>query len=154
MFEGKQYYTRDFKIFWLQAKVLEIRNDFAGKLGGDRVLTIKMVKWDLPSLGWFVLNTDGCIKGLSNRDGAGGLIRDEHCSWVRGFTVNLGSCRVDEVELCAIWHGLKVAWDLNISKLEVRLDSKHVACWLLSDVVLNSHVQNLLLATRELVSHN
>lgn len=67
---------------------------------------------------------------------------------------NLGSFRVDEVELWAVWHGLKVVWDLNIFNLKVRLDSEQVAYWLLSNVVFNSHVQNLLMAIRELVLRN
>lgn len=73
---------------------------------------------------------------------------------MRGFTANLGNYGIDEARLWAVWHGLEVAWDLNISKLEVRLDSEQVACGLLSDMVLNSQVQNLLMATKELVSRN
>lgn len=82
----------------------------------------KLIKCELLSLGWFVLNTDGCVKGSTKVAGASGLIRNDKGVWIRGFTVNLGSYGVDEVELWAVWHDLKVAWDLSIPNLEVQLD--------------------------------
>lgn len=44
-----------------------------------------------------------------------------------------------------------MAWDLHISRLQ-HMDSTRVADWLKNDVNLVSNMQNLLVATRELIN--
>lgn len=50
-------------------------------------------------------------------------MRDDSCAWLMGFSVNLGSCGVDEAELWAAWHGLQMAWELVVLILQVKMDS-------------------------------
>lgn len=58
-----------------------------------------------PLLGvWMKMKIDGCWKAPAASAGAGGLIRDCRGNWIYGFTMNTGSCRGVEAELCMAWN--------------------------------------------------
>lgn len=48
-------------------------------------------------------------------------MRDDHGVWLRGFMSNLG--------IWAVCHGLNIAWELNVPKLLMRIDSEKVVSW-------------------------
>ena len=60
------------------------------------------VRWKLPSLGWFKLNTDGSAMGYPGPAGGDGLICDDHGRWVKGFLRRIGKVSSLEAELWAI----------------------------------------------------
>ncbi|KAF7839851.1 ribonuclease H [Senna tora] len=46
--------------------------------------------WLKPEYGWVKVNTDGAVWRNSNIAGCGGLIRDHHGAWIKGFMRNIG----------------------------------------------------------------
>jgi len=82
------------------------------------------VSWELPPRGWWVLNTDGAVKGALGPAGAGGVLRDDKGEWILGFSEYLGHCSTLTAELKAVVRGLKIAKELGAQKLWVRTDSK------------------------------
>ena len=84
---------------------------------------LKAIQWERPLAGWKKFNTDGsCLSG-SNRAGCGGLVRDEHSSWVGGFTKYIGSTNSFIAELWGLREGLLLCCNLNIDFLLVELDA-------------------------------
>lgn len=149
-FEAKNC-TNEFWNFWIKAKVLEITVAFRNKRIVVSNYAERMIKWEFPPADFFVLNTDGCVKGKEKCARAGGTLRGEDGFWVRGFSANLVRCNVKGAELWALLHDLNMTWDLNVTKLQLRMDSEEVVSWLNNDLVLNSNMQNLMVATRNLI---
>ncbi|XP_030929600.1 uncharacterized protein LOC115955566 [Quercus lobata] len=48
------------------------------------------VSWNKPSFGWHKLNTDGASIGNPGKAGGGGVIRDCHGDWVKGYSRSIG----------------------------------------------------------------
>ncbi|CAL1395909.1 unnamed protein product [Linum trigynum] len=92
------------------------------RLARDRALT--EVGWKAPPTGWVKINVDGAAKGEQSLAGAGGVIRDVSSSWVRGFVSRLGSCSAALAELWAIYHGLKLGWNLGYRAIIIETDSQ------------------------------
>lgn len=109
IFEGKSY-TNEFKIFWLKAKVLEIDKAFRNKKAEVCLYVEKQIKWELPPWGFFVLNTDGCVKGRDKLAGAGVFYEMMMVSGSTGFHGQFGQmwCWRDWVVGSLAWleHGL------------------------------------------------
>ena len=84
------------------------------------------VRCKLPSPGWFKLNTDGSTLGCPGSAGRGGLIRDDHGRWVKGFIKKIGKVSSLEAELWAIRDGLILCNQLLIQELLIELDAKAV----------------------------
>ncbi|KAH9667915.1 Endonuclease [Citrus sinensis] len=85
----------------------------------------KMIRWRAPVWLSVSLNTDGAKKGFS-QTGAGGLLRDFNRNWIMGFIVNLGTCSVLSAELWGLLHGLRMAWENGIRRVQVGVDNKSV----------------------------
>jgi ribonuclease HI len=81
------------------------------------------VKWNLPPLGWFKLNTDGSSLGNPGKAGGGGVIRNHLGDWVGGFSRAIGFTTSVQAELRALKDGLLLAIDLEILNLEIEMDS-------------------------------
>ena len=81
------------------------------------------VRWEIPMRGWMILNTDGAAKGNVGPAGAGEVIRNDKGEWVIGFSEYLGHCSALTAELKALIRGLKVARELGVQKLGIRVDS-------------------------------
>ncbi|PKI49381.1 hypothetical protein CRG98_030309 [Punica granatum] len=75
---------------------------------------------------WCNLNTDGAAEGNPGKAGARGLIRDEHGKWLGGFAQNIGITTSVLAELWAVKTGLELAWDLEVRKLILEVDSEVV----------------------------
>ena len=79
---------------------------------------------DKPLGGWHKLNTDGAsCKNPGKADG-GGVIKDCHGDWVKGFSRSIGHTTSVMAEWWALRDGLNLAIQLGISKLEIELDAK------------------------------
>ena len=59
-----------------------------------------------PPPSWTTLNTVGCVNIITNAASGGGLLRDHIGNWIVGFSVNLGSCSILEVELWELIIGI------------------------------------------------
>ena len=93
---------------------------------------IIQVRWNLPSPGWFKLNTDGSALGCLGHASGGGLIQDAHGRWVKGFLRKIGKVNSLKAELCAIKDGLIFCNQLIIQNLYIELDTKAVISLLTS----------------------
>ena len=45
--------------------------------------------------------------------GADGVLRNNEGRWVHGYSLNMGICSVEEVELWAFVHGMRLAWEIG-----------------------------------------
>ena len=102
----------------------------AGKQGRAVTKEVKRVCWSRPSSRWAKLNTDGSSLGNPGRAGGGGLIKDAHGGWVKGFTRNIGVATSVEAELWALRDGLDLCLSLNILAVEIEIDAKVVVDWI------------------------
>ncbi|CAN1291647.1 Putative ribonuclease H protein At1g65750, partial [Linum perenne] len=55
---------------------------------------------------------------------AGGVLRDELVRGLAAFSANLGHCSITRAELRGIMIVLDVAWDVEIQKVAVQVDSR------------------------------
>ena len=81
------------------------------------------IKWVVPPLGWFKLNTDGSSLGNPGLAGGGGVIRNHVGDWMGGFSQAIGITTSVQAELRALKDGLNLAIDLGILNLEIEMDS-------------------------------
>lgn len=82
------------------------------------------VRWTLPLMGVFKLNSDGSLRnGLA---ACGGLLHNHHGHFIKGYHYNLGVASSILVELWGLIHGLRLAKSMHMSSLVVELDSKAV----------------------------
>lgn len=56
--------------------------------------------------------------------GCGGLIWDNICIWIGGYTKMFGRCNVLNVELWGVLEGLNLVHKKKLDRVEVQLDSK------------------------------
>lgn len=122
-----------------------------GTPGPRRVM---LIGWSAPPQGWCKLNTDGACKGNPGIADCGGVLRDHHGTWIKGFTYNMGVCTAFIAELWAVYRGLRMAWDTGCTRVMLKIDSQAVCQVLLGG---NLHVlaaANLLFNCKELLSRN
>ena len=122
--------------------------------GGLGTYCITWIGWNPSKAGWHSLNTDGCVADLHFSAGGGGLIRVSSGKWAAGFSKNLGSCLVEEVELWALFLGLQLAWDNNILELDAKIDSKVVFEWVTRHMDCNHNYAALLRECHLLLRRN
>lgn len=82
----------------------------------------QLVSWPAPSLNQVALNVDGSSYGNPGRAGFGGLMRDHNGKWLIGFSGHVDFADSLEVELLAILHGLRIAWDIGATDVSCRSD--------------------------------
>lgn len=87
---------------------------------------IKWVRWEKPPHGWVKLNTDGIVTGNPGLVGCGGLLRDEHDTWLARFTRSIGTTTSFVAKLWGLRDGFSLCCDLKITSLIVELDAKAV----------------------------
>ncbi|MCI41372.1 ribonuclease H protein, partial [Trifolium medium] len=80
-------------------------------------LTTTMVRWNAQGGISMILNVDGSSIGNPGVSGYGGLIRNPDGAWVHGFAGNIGISNILHVELLVVYHGLVLAWGLDIKEL-------------------------------------
>ncbi|CAN0898341.1 Putative ribonuclease H protein At1g65750, partial [Linum grandiflorum] len=98
----------------------------AGQLGREvRSLTwqTQLIGWRPGDEGWFTFSTNGSLQPPQREAAAGGIIRDDHGSFVKASTMNLGCCSITRAEMRGIVKGLKIAWSLGIRRIRVQSNS-------------------------------
>ena len=91
-----------------------------GEPGGQGLV---WVGWSPPPHGWMKLNSDGCVHKASMIVGVEGVFRKEGGGWIKGFSLNIGCYTIEEAELWALLHGLRMTWDTGTKRLLVEIDS-------------------------------
>lgn len=84
---------------------------------------VRLVSWKAPSDGEIAVNCDGSKGSNPNSSGFGGCLRNSCGDWIRGFYGFGGSKSVLTMELLAIFHGLKVAWNEGFRRVLCLSDS-------------------------------
>ena len=102
--------------------------------GSGREIVEKLIAWTRLSEGWVTINTDRASHGNPGRAAAGGVVRDEHGSWLVGFALNIGICSAPMAELWGVYYGLVVAWEKGVRRLRLEVDSALVVGLLQSGV--------------------
>ncbi|KAF7821162.1 putative ribonuclease h protein [Senna tora] len=77
-----------------------------------------LIRWKASSNGWWKLNNGSC-QGDPKLIVGGGVIRDSNENWVQGFAKFVGAENSPMAELWVIIESLKMAWQLQCSKLIV-----------------------------------
>ena len=83
-----------------------------------------LVKWNAHNGQGSILNVDGSSLGNPGVSGFGSLIRNDNGAWIRGFAGNNGFSNILHVELLAMYHGLRIAWELEVTNLVCYSDLK------------------------------
>ena len=83
---------------------------------------ITPICWHKPDHGWFKLNSDGASQGNPDKTGGGGLIRDQHRNWIKGYMRKIGVASSFIAECWALRDGLLLAVQLGIQHI-VELDA-------------------------------
>ena len=79
-------------------------------------------------------------------------MREASANWIHGFSYNLGSCNVVEVEIRGILQALRLAWSLGFMRLLVAAYSLLVVKWLQGAYESCIRVHNLFVAIKELLA--
>ena len=90
------------------------------------------------------LNTDGSFARNSGITGCGGVVRDEHGRWVRGFARHIGLITSFVAELWGLRDGILMCYNLNISSLIVELDAKSIVDALGNSKFVNNVISPIL----------
>lgn len=81
-----------------------------------------LIKWSTPEEGWLKLNIDGACDPLSKSISAGGIVRDQSGSWVKGFQQFLGQGNSLLAECWGALLGIKLAISINAGKIWIESD--------------------------------
>lgn len=81
------------------------------------------VIWRTPQPYWHKLNSDGSALGCPGLAGGGGLFRDHHGRWVKGFYRAIGWANSLHAELWAVRDGLSLCIQLQLTDVEIELDA-------------------------------
>ncbi|CAL1373186.1 unnamed protein product [Linum trigynum] len=95
-----------------------------GRHGSKPERVEKQIQWSFPRNGWVKLNVDGASVGNPGLAGAGGIIRDEHGKWVRGFVAKVSEASATLAELWAVYYGLQLARKAGCACVLIESDSQ------------------------------
>ncbi|CAA7042099.1 unnamed protein product [Microthlaspi erraticum] len=90
----------------------------------------RLISWSPPSVGWMKLDTDGASRGNPGAATAGGVLRNGNGQWCGGFALNIGRCTAPLAELWGVYYELCIAWEKQVRRLEVEIDSLMVVGFL------------------------
>jgi ribonuclease HI len=85
-----------------------------------------MVRWNAQGGISMILNVDGSSIGNPEVSSFGGLIRNSDGAWIHGFVDNIGYSKILHTELLVVYHGLILAWGLDVKEMWCYSDSKTV----------------------------
>ncbi|KAK8632591.1 hypothetical protein V6N13_072981 [Hibiscus sabdariffa] len=109
-----------------------------------RALCFQFLVWDHRWLKFLRLSQ---FCGLRRR--WGGVLRDHHGAWMRGFSKFVGRCSALEAELWGIATGLRIAWDMGFRQLVVETASMD-AISVLQNKLHNNNPTSLISYVRDL----
>ena len=78
---------------------------------------LRLVKWNAYYGQGSILNVDGSSPENPGVSGLGGLLRNNNGAWIRSFSGNIGFSNILHAELMAMYHGLRLAWELEVTNL-------------------------------------
>ena len=81
------------------------------------------VRWSLPPLNWYKLNSDGSSLGNLGLAGGGGLIWDDKGDWIKGYARVIGTTTSVAIELWALRDGIRLCIALKILAVIIELDA-------------------------------
>ncbi|KAL0427066.1 UNVERIFIED_CONTAM: putative ribonuclease H protein [Sesamum latifolium] len=110
-----------------------------------------IVKWEKPQRDWFKLNTDGASKGNPGISGAGGILRDPQGRVLFAFEEPLGCMSNTLVELKAIYRGLQLSIERNITKIWIETDAQVIIKLIANPSLGAWYLQNTLMTIRTLL---
>ncbi|CAA7057593.1 unnamed protein product [Microthlaspi erraticum] len=110
----------------------------AGRIGEHGVRSTnrqeRLISWTPLLVGWTKLNTDGASHGNPGAATAGGVLRNGDGQWCGGFALNIGRCTAPWAELWGVYYGLCIAWEKQVRRLEVEIDSSMVVGFLTTGI--------------------
>ncbi|XP_059070905.1 uncharacterized protein LOC131861213 [Cryptomeria japonica] len=98
-----------------------IPNDFLRYENSKRMERLN-TRWSTPSSSWLKLNFDGATR--SGVAAAGGIIRDSLGNLILAYVGNLGSTSSNMVKALELFWGLKLALNINATRLIIEGDSR------------------------------
>lgn len=122
------------KVFAPLASVLKIRNQVDWIVNCLMIRSINLPQlnnssvdlveiWSPPPHGVWKMNCDGSVRNHGRSASCGGILRDEHGSFMFAFVKKLLTCSSLEAELQGILHGVETACSKGYSSLIVESDS-------------------------------
>ena len=84
------------------------------------------------------MNTDGSSVGNPEKDGGGGLIQNHEGGWVKGFSRAIGISSSVDAELWALIDGLRICCSMEMQAVEIEIDAKAVADWVVGSTSINT----------------
>ncbi|XP_077215484.1 uncharacterized protein LOC143850044 [Tasmannia lanceolata] len=85
------------------------------------VIGPKYCHWSPPETGWCKLNSDAALVG--DLATIGGLLRDNSGEPLIAFSINTAAATIQQLEIDAIFYGIKLAREKNITNLWIESDS-------------------------------
>jgi ribonuclease HI len=129
-------------------------NSNAFSSGVRGAATEQWIAWHPDKEAAVILNVDGSSLGNPGPSGFGGVLRHSNGSWIFGFAGTVGISSILHVELLAIHHGLKVAWDLGYRNIICYSDST-LAIQLIDEMGnLWHHYASILANIKDMVNRN
>ncbi|CAN1730826.1 Putative ribonuclease H protein At1g65750 [Linum perenne] len=81
------------------------------------------IAWRPAADGWTTLNSDGSVLQNPASAAAGVALRDNVGRIQYAAAINLGTCSITRAEMRGAVEGMLIAWELNVRRLEIQLDS-------------------------------
>ncbi|QHO04625.1 Putative ribonuclease H protein [Arachis hypogaea] len=85
-----------------------------------------LIRWFPPAEDVIKLNVDGSFYENQNNAACGVVFRDHLGRYIAGFSCNLGSCSIKQVEIWGVVCGLQIAVAKNFHQIIVETDSTSV----------------------------
>ncbi|KAK9030203.1 hypothetical protein V6N11_031633 [Hibiscus sabdariffa] len=100
--------------------------------------TNDFVQWVAPAHGWVCLNTDASVSLPDHLGSLGGVLRGSSGDWLRGYRQSVGIVSPLNAELWSILVGLKLAFSMGFSRVQVQSDSSVAIRLILDPMAANS----------------
>lgn len=83
----------------------------------------RLVCWQPRGVDCLIINVDGSVQEVPSQGGFGGCFRSFSGQWLGGFFGHGDDVNILHLELLAIFHGLRLAWDRGARRVECHSDS-------------------------------
>ncbi|GAU38761.1 hypothetical protein TSUD_64920 [Trifolium subterraneum] len=111
------------------------------------------VSWKPPPDEWHKVNVDGSFNTISGSTACGGLIRNQHGIFVKGFYSKIGSSNAIWAEMWVLRIGIRIAQNLLLPKVVFEMDSKVIVNMVTSGHTNNAYLSPLLGEVVSLLQH-
>nr|GMD95816.1 uncharacterized protein LOC109191482 [Ipomoea batatas] len=95
-----------------------------------------LIRWRKPPKEWLKINVDGSFDLNTKWANCGGLVRNNHDDWLKGFSYGIGTCSVEMVEAWALLKrdpackrdGIQTFTTQTVAETRIVLDRNSVFC--------------------------